>query len=95
MEAKPTGSITDRLFTILTGAGALILVSNKLEDKLSKAKGDIAMPRHEIEMLMKMLRRSASLIDDLMVIIEQRETPRIDKFGHAVRRPLTSDPKKS
>lgn len=83
LEAKPTGSITDKTFEILSGAVTLIVVANKLKAKLDKKKlGDVALARHEAITIEKMLRQSAEMVENLMVVIEQRELPKLDKIGN-------------
>ncbi len=77
IEAKPTGSITDRTFDIVSGAAALINMARKITKGIHQAKLRkslvVTISRNDAISLAESLERSARLIDNLMWIIENRE----------------------
>jgi hypothetical protein len=94
IDAKPTGSITDKLFSLLQGATTLIVTANKITSKISKQRSTVLLAKHEAELVAKQLREAAIMIDSLLAIIEQREMPKLDKIGNPVRRIYLTPPSK-
>lgn len=72
-EAKPTGSITDKLLFILEAAAILVVSANKLSAKISKRRSTVILARRDVQTAAKQLREAAIMIDNLLAIIEQRE----------------------
>jgi hypothetical protein len=87
---KPSGSFTDKALSILEGAATLVLTANRLAAKLSKQRRTVTLPRHEAELVVKQLREAATMIDNFMLIIEQRELVKLDKIGNPAREKAAS-----
>lgn len=92
---KPTGSITDKLFSILEGATTLTLTASKLAGKIDKKRSTVTLAKHEAVLMEKQLREAAIMIDNLLTIIEQRELPKLDRFGNDARQAFLPKPNKS
>jgi hypothetical protein len=81
---KPTGSLTDKAFSILEGAAVLVFTATRLAAKIRRRSTTVMLTKAETNLVIKQLREAATMIDNFMVIIEAGELVKLDKIGNAI-----------
>jgi hypothetical protein len=69
---RPTSYLTDNSYTVLEGAAALVAVAQKIEVRIG-AQQNVVLPRALAERVVSMMQDAATIIDNLMMVIELRE----------------------
>lgn len=67
------GIVSDNALHVMEGAAGLVLFAQKIEARLLPKTTTISLPRNEAETIARLLQDAAVVIDNLLLVVEQRD----------------------